>query len=171
MHFSGQLNCWSLRCSWSSVCWRCSNYIFIVDLTPGFNILRQDNCKPRWETSKFWDLVCLILQIFTVCVIWGESRAEYITLLDGPRQMKLWTGQVDLARFLVRIIHNLFWKTQNFRSRASENIWIYQVLGKCDCMIWFDKTFVWMRDLTHWCQSRVIFEWLLYYSEQLLAEC
>ena len=62
MHFNRPLNCWSLRCSWSNACRRCSNYIFILHLTLGFNILRKDNCKPRWETFKFWDLVQLILE-------------------------------------------------------------------------------------------------------------
>ena len=32
---------------------RCSNYIFILDLTPGFNILGEDNCKKRRETFQF----------------------------------------------------------------------------------------------------------------------
>ena len=41
----------------------CSNYIFILDLTPGFNGLRKGNCKTRRESFKFWDLVCLILDI------------------------------------------------------------------------------------------------------------
>ena len=62
-HFSRQLNCWSLRCSWSIACRRYSNYIFILHLTLGFNILRKDNCKPRRETFNFWDLVHLILEI------------------------------------------------------------------------------------------------------------
>ena len=44
-----QLNCWSLRCSWSIACRRCSNYIFVLRLTPGFNILRKHNCKSRRE--------------------------------------------------------------------------------------------------------------------------
>ena len=44
-HFKRQLNCWSLRCSWSSACWCCSNYIFILNLTPGFNRLGKDNYK------------------------------------------------------------------------------------------------------------------------------
>ena len=61
---AGQWNCWSLRCSWSIACRHCSNYIFIVNLTPGFNRLHKDNCKMRWETFKFWDLVWLILQIW-----------------------------------------------------------------------------------------------------------
>ena len=63
MHFRRQLKCWSLRCSWSIAYRRRSNYIFILDLTPGFNILRKDNCKPRQETFNFWDLVHLILEI------------------------------------------------------------------------------------------------------------
>ena len=62
-HLSRQLNCWSLRCRWSIACRRCSNYIFILDLTPGFNGLGKDNCKTTWEWFKFWDLVHLILEI------------------------------------------------------------------------------------------------------------
>ena len=54
---------WSLRCNWSIAYRRCSNYIFILDLTPGFNIWREDNCKPRRVAFNFWDLVSLILEI------------------------------------------------------------------------------------------------------------
>ena len=61
---------WSLRCSWSIACWRCSKYIFILCLTLDFNRLRKDNCKMRWETFKFWDLVRLILQIWW-CIFYG----------------------------------------------------------------------------------------------------
>ena len=61
-HFSWQLNCWSLRCSWSIACRRCSNYIFILDLTPGFKGWGKDNYRMRRETFKFWDLVPLILE-------------------------------------------------------------------------------------------------------------
>ena len=34
-------------------CRRCSNYIFILDLTPGFNALGKDNCKMRREIFEF----------------------------------------------------------------------------------------------------------------------
>ena len=47
----------------SPVSLRCSNYIFILDLTPGLNGLRKGNCKMRWESFKFCDLVWLILEI------------------------------------------------------------------------------------------------------------
>ena len=40
-----------------------ASYIFILDLTPGFIGLGQDNRKPRQETFKFGDLVRLILEI------------------------------------------------------------------------------------------------------------
>ena len=56
----GNKNCWLLRGSWTIACWRCSNYIFIFDLTPGFNGLGKDNCKTRRETFKFGDLVYYI---------------------------------------------------------------------------------------------------------------
>ena len=61
-HFSRQWNWWSLRCSWRIACRRCFNYIFIGDLTPGFDGLGKDNCKTRQETFKFWDLVRLIVR-------------------------------------------------------------------------------------------------------------
>ena len=40
---------------------RCYNYIFILDLTPGFNGLGKDNCKTRRETFQCSDLVRIIL--------------------------------------------------------------------------------------------------------------
>ena len=50
-HYRKQLNWRLLRCSWSIDCWRCSTYmyIFILDLTPVFNISHKDNCRPRRE--------------------------------------------------------------------------------------------------------------------------
>ena len=48
--------------NWSIACWCCSNYIFIVHSTPGFNILHKNNCKTRRDTFKFGDLVPLILE-------------------------------------------------------------------------------------------------------------
>ena len=44
------VNSW---CSRSIACRRCSNYIFILDLTPGFDILHKDNCKMTREAFKF----------------------------------------------------------------------------------------------------------------------
>ena len=58
------INFLSLRCSWSIACRRCSNYIFILDFTPGFNRLGKNNCKARRETFQLWDLVRLILDIW-----------------------------------------------------------------------------------------------------------
>ena len=54
-----------LGCSWSIAWWRCSDYIFILDLTPGFNGLGKDNCKTRRQSSKFWDLVHFYIRDFT----------------------------------------------------------------------------------------------------------
>ena len=64
MHLSSQYNRWSLRCSWSTAWRRCANYIFILDLTPGLNVLGGDNRRTRWESFKCWDSVWLILEIY-----------------------------------------------------------------------------------------------------------
>ena len=89
-HFSRQLNCWSLRRSWSIACRRCSNYIFILGLTPGFNILRKDNCMPGRETFKVWDSVRRILETLRyVRLIYLLAGIPYIQLvnidIDNPR--------------------------------------------------------------------------------------
>ena len=42
---------------------RCSNYIFIIDLTPGFIGLGKDDSKAMRETFNFGDLMRLILEI------------------------------------------------------------------------------------------------------------
>ena len=47
-----------------AACRRCSNYIFILNLTHAFNRLDKDNSKARWETFKFWDSMRLILEIW-----------------------------------------------------------------------------------------------------------
>ena len=63
-------------------CRCCSNYIFILHLTLGFNILRKDNCKPRWETFKFSDLVRLILDTlrYLTKISLKSPRAQWVNL-------------------------------------------------------------------------------------------
>ena len=53
----------SLICSWTIAYQHCSNYIFILDLTPGFNGLDKGNCKTRRKTCKLWGVVPFILEI------------------------------------------------------------------------------------------------------------
>ena len=60
-------------------CQHCSNYIFILNLTPGFNGLAEGNCKTRWQSLKFSDLVLLTLEI-----------SQYflgVTMLDDEHSM------------------------------------------------------------------------------------
>ena len=45
-------NCQSLRCSWSIACRRCSNYIFIYDLTSGFKGFGKDSHKIVQKSFK-----------------------------------------------------------------------------------------------------------------------
>ena len=87
------LNCWSLRCSWSIACRRCSNYIFILNWTHGFNRLGKDNCKTRGETFKFWDSGCLI---------WDTLR--YIVVLLTHFSASASTSRRHWASTLISII-------------------------------------------------------------------
>ena len=96
MRFSRQFNCWSLRCSWSIACRRCSNYIFLLHLTVGFNILRKDNFKPKREPVKFLDLVHLILEIlryiyiYNICLLMG--RHENMSPSISNSNIASWVG-------------------------------------------------------------------------------
>ena len=65
-----QLNCRSLRCSWSIACRRCSNYIFILDLTSGFKVFS----KTVWEYFKCRDWVCLILETWQY--LWWDAASH-----------------------------------------------------------------------------------------------
>ena len=46
-----------------------SNYIFILNLTHGFNGLGKDNSKARREIFMFWDWVRLILETWRY-ILW-----------------------------------------------------------------------------------------------------
>ena len=67
----------------SIACRRCSKYIFILNLTPGFNGLSDDNCKRIQETFKFWDLVELMLEglRYTVSCYNGVYYSQDTTVL------------------------------------------------------------------------------------------
>ena len=84
-HLSRQLNCQSLRCSWSSACQRRSNYFFILDLTSGFKGFCKDSRKTIWEVlglgafyirdltvfpfvvEDLWDYICTPVFIWWFC--------------------------------------------------------------------------------------------------------
>ena len=51
-------------------------YIFIIDSTPGFNGLGNNNCKTRPETLNFWDLMRLILDLTVLDSAFNPCGAE-----------------------------------------------------------------------------------------------
>ena len=114
-HLSRQVNCLSLRCSWSIACRRCSNYIFILDSTPGFIGLGRDNFKTRWESFKFWDLVPLVLEILQYnllcvrCVLYSRvwSASIGVTRTGAVRKRRpVWTASYTCSN-----------SSQNIRNR------------------------------------------------------
>ena len=54
-------------------CRRCSNYTFILNLTPDFNGFGKDNYKTIREAFKFWELVSLILEILRYSTVEWEG--------------------------------------------------------------------------------------------------
>ena len=92
---SRQYNCWSLRCSRSIACRRCSNDIFILDLTPGINGLAENNCNRRQETFKFWDLVWLILDIWRYQ---SHGRMKPVKVFTPVNRIIIDSGNVYVAR-------------------------------------------------------------------------
>ena len=78
-HFSKQLNCWSLRCSWSIACRRCSNYIFILHLTLGLNLLRKDKMEAETRNIYVFGFGAPYIRYFTV---FGEG--EILHKLSSP---------------------------------------------------------------------------------------
>ena len=55
--------------------YKCSNYIFILDLAYAFSGLGKDNYKTRWETFKFWESSHRILEVWWYIV----KNKEYNT--------------------------------------------------------------------------------------------
>ena len=114
MHLSRQLNCRSLRCSWSIACRRCSNYIFALDLTPGFIALGEDNCTTRRATSKFGDLVRLILEILRYI---KNSDTNVITAGNVSEMYDITMKAVALPHIqtLGYITEKMYYQTSNIR--------------------------------------------------------
>ena len=99
MYLSGQLNCRSLRCSWSIACRRCSNYIFILDLKPGFKGLGKDDFKTRWESFQFWDLVRLILETLRYIVFMNTFVHRNTASLGSVDSCKVSIGNISICHF------------------------------------------------------------------------
>ena len=93
-HHSRQYSFWSLRCSWSIACRRCSNYIFILDLTPGFDILRKDNCKPWWETFRF-GIWCFFFSEISPVYTTDVTMIRYHSLVKEMRYINYLSKLMD----------------------------------------------------------------------------
>ena len=67
--------------------------------------------RPQWEKKEHqaWELRC---------------SAQHMPLHDGPGQVKLLVGQVDLGKVFFWIVCNLFWKMQNFESWGTKECYV-----------------------------------------------
>ena len=96
--FSRQYNCHS---DVIGACRRSSSYIFILDLTPGFNSMGTYNGITRRGTFQFWDLAHLILEVSRQCSIKYHPQffddLQYRSRVPGCRSIKhsasRWRGE------------------------------------------------------------------------------
>ena len=116
-HFNRPLNCWSLRCILRIACTRCFNHILILHLTHGFNTLHKDNCKPRREPFKFWDLVRLISE--NLRYWWCEPRIDHDNNLyyDSLCIVYVFISKYILRKFkMLKMEHELMSKVRLLHS-------------------------------------------------------
>ena len=124
-----------LRCSWSIACRRCSNYIFIVDFSPGFNILYKDNCKTRRETFKVWDVVWLIVEIWQYIINWYWIQFSwFIFPFPYPifRITSLALGQShdcpNASKGIMKNMGKSYWYRNTTRQNNRRKLWTYFLL-------------------------------------------
>ena len=73
-HLCRQQNCWSLRCIWSSItCRRCSNNIFIPDLTHGLHGFGLRQLQDETRKIKVLGFGVAYIRNLTVGKIWSMS--------------------------------------------------------------------------------------------------
>ena len=72
-----QYTCWSLRCSWSIACRRCSNYIFILDLDLASMDWTKTTVRRDKNLCKFCNLVRLLLEILRYSFVQHDRELMY----------------------------------------------------------------------------------------------
>ena len=86
-------------------------------------------CAYIWSKFIFLIVVHIYARMyFTPLYHSNRTRAWHVSLPDGPGQVNLPVKQDDFDKVVFNLIFNLYWKTQNFKSQASENFQIYWAL-------------------------------------------
>ena len=106
-------------------CRRCSNYIFILDLAPGFSGLGKDNCETKRKTFKCWDLVRLILVVWQYMQTRSEFKLRFRRIFNTPTAP--WQD-----RIVFRIEHGIdtfFCSARNFKTnrQLSNKLWANEI--------------------------------------------
>ena len=94
-------------------------------------IMSTHKLPPQITLLKCW-IYMNILSYSLARLSWGQLSPLYqdshIPLPNGPGQVKLPVGQVDLGKVFFLIIYDLYGKMRNSGSWASENLLIHQAL-------------------------------------------
>ena len=101
---------------------RGSNYICILDLTPGFNELGNHSRKTRQETFKRCDLVRLILEVWLYvvlpltcnrwCYTYPPAFAKYLEVVALNDQLSVLTTTDDNEKW-----YGIFWLPTIWRKK------------------------------------------------------
>ena len=105
-----------------------ANYIFILDLTHGFNGLGKDICKTRRDTCKCWDWVRFILEVwpYVVCYSFKIRLMNSLIMALAVSRAKLQNHTVDTNKFAFYIVpvNQIFdrWRKYSFSSSMSYQV-------------------------------------------------
>ena len=118
---------------WSIACWHCFNYIFILDLTSGFNGLGRDNCKGHIEELGLCKtytrslMVCLRKAVYNSHTILLKKLYLYNVsyFLRGWRVTILTVNTWIFVFFMSSYFHILFTVNVIFLFETGLIQWIY----------------------------------------------
>ena len=83
---------------------RCSNYILILDWTPGFSGYGKDNFQTIQETFKCWDLVLLISKVWRHARLSKVFLTTWLKMADViPQNLATLQGWICSAKLLHRL--------------------------------------------------------------------
>ena len=106
-HPSRQQTCWSLRCSWSIACRRCSNYIFILGLTTvntWLQCIGQRQLQDETRNNMFLGLGAPYIRDVTVDLNSQQTHTPYRTLTGKLRGLLWIIYHLKEGRQVVQIV-------------------------------------------------------------------
>ena len=138
MHLSRQWNCWSLTCSWSIACRRCSNYIFILNLNTWLQWIGQRQLQDEMRNINVWGLGATYIRELTVNHISERGHCSPWSLYINQYWLRARASQTPYAPSVVHVwpILALLWECLKRQPILSF------LIKSCMCVQWPKKKIV-----------------------------